>query len=80
MIKILGIMAMILTLSGEPVPPHAVARLCGNTVVRTRDLNKAYAAIRTEGCERIYVEPLEGDYRLVYGIRVLHSEKEETTK
>lgn len=71
--KIFSAIVLVFAFSG-PLPPVAVARLCGNTVVRAKDRMRVAETIRTQGCERIYMEHLENDWYLVYGIRVLRGE------
>lgn len=68
-VKIILILILVFQL-----PPRAVAKFCGNTVI-SRKYQKYYEnKIRAEGCEEIRTVELENDYILIYGIKVIIGE------
>lgn len=73
-LKLLVLFLVIQASAAGPIPPVAIARLCGNRVVHRSETRAMAADIRREGCEEVRTVILDPEYRLMYGIRVLIGE------
>lgn len=72
--RILFIVLLTFAVNAGFVPPHAIARFCGNVVIEAKYKRIWKQQIQRQGCEQVVFVPLENDYFLVYGVKVLTSE------
>jgi hypothetical protein len=73
-LKLLVLALVVQASAAGPLPPVAIARLCGNRVVHRSETRAMAAEIRREGCEEVRTVILDPEYRLMYGVRVLVGE------
>lgn len=67
------LLIFILTLTGfaSPEYPAAIAKFCGNVVVREKEKSIMFDQIQAEGCEDAHFVHIRDGWYLAFGTRVL---------
>ena len=65
------VLLLVLTTFAQNPPPRAIAKFCGNAVVRVGKQQQALAeSIHAEGCQEVIFVPLDDHYVLGYGVTI----------